>query len=137
MLLFGRDSDTLKERYIYQSLHSANRKYFPIWTRDLKKMGSPVHPEGNATTNWENNLDYGMYQHYKGNLYRLLFFARDADTLEKTLVYQGQYSDEEFGIMPVWTRALKTFQQPLTDGRERYKYIGSNILRSIVKNQKL
>lgn len=50
-----------------------------------------------------------LYRHYKGKTYTVLALARNSDTLEDEVVYQGEYSDPEFGENPVWTRPLKEF----------------------------
>ena len=69
-------------------------------------------------------MEYGIYQHYKGQYYRVFLFGRDADTLEETVLYHGLYTDK-FGVNPVWTRNKSEFEKPLKDGRTRYTYIGS------------
>ena len=55
----------------------------------------------------------GKYRHFKGNTYRVLHIAKDSETLEKLVVYQGLY--EEGGI---WVRPLDMFLgQKEFDGR--------------------
>lgn len=44
-------------------------------------------------------LKPGLYRHFKGNLYRLLFVARHSETLEPMVVYQALY-----GEMGIWVR---------------------------------
>jgi len=68
-------------------------------------------------------MKYGIYQHYKGQYYRVLFLGRDADTLEETVIYQGLYTNE-FGVNPIWTRNKKEFEKPLEDQRIRFQYLG-------------
>lgn len=69
-------------------------------------------------------MEYGVYQHYKGKFYRVFLLGKDADTLEETVLYQGLYYDEKFGLNPNWTRKKSEFEKPLADGRVRYTYIG-------------
>ncbi len=69
-------------------------------------------------------MEYGVYQHYKGRYYRVLFVGRDADTLEETVIYHGVYIDPEFGVNPIWARKRTEFERPLEDGRIRYTYLG-------------
>ena len=44
-------------------------------------------------------LKPGIYRHFKGNLYRLLYVARHSETLEPMVVYQALY-----GEMGIWVR---------------------------------
>ena len=44
-------------------------------------------------------LKPGLYRHFKGNLYRLLYVAKHSETLEPMVVYQALY-----GEMGVWVR---------------------------------
>ena len=41
----------------------------------------------------------GLYRHFKGNLYRLLYVAKHSETLEPMVVYQALY-----GEMGIWVR---------------------------------
>lgn len=52
-----------------------------------------------------NALVYGgLYQHFKGGLYRLLYLAKDSETMEEVVVYQDA---NEVG--KVWVRPLAMF----------------------------
>lgn len=44
-------------------------------------------------------LKPGLYRHFKGNLYRLLYVAKHSETLEPMVVYQALY-----GAMGIWVR---------------------------------
>lgn len=59
-------------------------------------------------------LKLGIYQHYKGKKYKIITFARDSETQEELVVYQGLYNSEEFGNNPIWVRPKKMFQQKVT-----------------------
>lgn len=41
----------------------------------------------------------GLYRHFKGGLYRVLYTARHSETLEDMVVYQALY-----GEMGIWVR---------------------------------
>ena len=52
-------------------------------------------------------LKPGLYRHFKGNLYRLLYVAKHSETLEPMVVYQALY-----GEMGIWVRpASMWFEQ--------------------------
>ena len=64
----------------------------------------------------------GKYEHYKGKSYRVLAIARHSETLEKMVVYQQQYGEED-----IWVRPLEMFLETVeVEGRTvpRFKYIG-------------
>ena len=44
-------------------------------------------------------LQPGIYRHFKGNLYKLLYVAKHSETLEPMVVYQALY-----GEMGIWVR---------------------------------
>lgn len=67
------------------------------------------------------NFKFGVYQHFKGNNYKVLNIGRDSDTLEEVVIYQGLYDDN-----PVFVRPLNEFIETIErDGEriERFKYI--------------
>jgi hypothetical protein len=51
----------------------------------------------------------GKYKHYKGKEYVVKAIARDSDTLEDLVVYEGLYDSKEFGNHPVWVRPVSEF----------------------------
>ncbi|MDZ4322861.1 MAG: DUF1653 domain-containing protein [Alphaproteobacteria bacterium] len=69
------------------------------------------------------DLEPGLYQHYKGNLYQVLGLCRHSESLDVLVVYQALYGD--YGL---WVRPLEIFQSTVEqDGKEvpRFKFIGS------------
>lgn len=56
----------------------------------------------------------GIYRHYKGNLYRILYIATHTETEESLVIYQAMYGEEK-----VWARPLAMFLDDVTlpDGR--------------------
>ena len=56
----------------------------------------------------------GIYRHYKGGLYRVLFLARHSETEEAMVVYQALYGERGY-----WVRPLSLFlERVLVEGRE-------------------
>lgn len=45
-------------------------------------------------------LKPGLYRHFKGNLYRLLYVAKHSETLEPMVVYQALYGDMDIWVRP-------------------------------------
>ena len=71
-----------------------------------------------------NELKPGIYRHFKGNKYRLLYVAKHSETLEEMVVYQAMYGERGYWVRPasMWTEQVtregKTFP--------RFTYIGSD-----------
>ena len=51
-------------------------------------------------------LKPGLYCHFKGNLYRLLYVAKHSETLEPMVVYQALY-----GEMGIWVRPASMWNE--------------------------
>ncbi len=56
----------------------------------------------------------GIYEHYKGNRYELLFTATHTETLEELVCYRALYGEGKF-----WVRPLSMWNEMVTvDGKE-------------------
>ena len=47
-----------------------------------------------------SELRPGLYRHFKGNLYKLLFVAMHSETLEEMVVYQALYGEQGIWVRP-------------------------------------
>jgi len=57
----------------------------------------------------------GIYKHYKGNNYKVLYIARHSETLEEMIVYQALY-----GRYDIWVRPASMFLEELNDNNRSY-----------------
>ena len=57
-----------------------------------------------------NKTDFvpGIYRHYKGNLYELLYIAHHSETLEDMVVYRALYGEHEIWVRPasMWNETV-------------------------------
>ncbi len=53
-------------------------------------------------------LKPGIYRHFKGNRYRLLYVATHSETLEPMVVYQALYAEHGIWVRPaaMWTEEV-------------------------------
>lgn len=66
-------------------------------------------------------LKLGIYEHFKGNQYKVLGAARDSETLEEMVMYKALYGDGEF-----WVRPLHMFLETVERDDEeipRFKFL--------------
>ncbi|NFO38901.1 DUF1653 domain-containing protein [Clostridium botulinum] len=71
----------------------------------------------------------GVYRHFKGNNYLVLYVAKHTETNEKMVVYC-----ELFGQRKVWIRPLKMFMSevdhkkyPLEKQKYRFEFVGNKV----------
>lgn len=57
----------------------------------------------------------GIYRHYKGRLYQVLYIARHSETEEQLVIYQALYDDYD-----IWARPFAMFMEDvqMPDGIE-------------------
>lgn len=71
----------------------------------------------------ENFPKKGVYRHYKGNFYELLYIATHSETLENMVVYKALYGDGK-----IWVRPLSMWSETVTlpsgEKAERFTYAG-------------
>ena len=56
-----------------------------------------------------SELKPGVYRHFKGRLYELLFTATHSETLEKMVVYRQLYGEGS-----IWVRPAAMWFEPVT-----------------------
>ncbi|NVP17961.1 DUF1653 domain-containing protein [Candidatus Gracilibacteria bacterium] len=72
-------------------------------------------------------MKLGIYKHYKGNLYEVLYIAKHTETLEELVVYKALYNSAEFGNNAIWIRPKDMFQENVEINgvvSPRFTYIG-------------
>ncbi len=65
----------------------------------------------------------GIYQHFKGNRYRVFLCARHSETTEQMVVYQALYGEKGY-----WVRPAQMFLETVSHNGEtvpRFSYIGA------------
>lgn len=63
----------------------------------------------------------GLYRHFKGNMYRVLYTAKHSETMEDMVVYQALYGD-----MGIWVRPRAMFcEEIVRDGKTivRFEFV--------------
>ena len=69
-----------------------------------------------------DELKPGLYRHFKGKEYRLLYVARHSETLEPMVVYQALY-----GERGIWVRPAAMWNETVERNgvqSKRFTYIG-------------
>ena len=46
-------------------------------------------------------MEKGIYKHFKGKEYELLFIAKHSETLEEMVVYKALYGNEDVWVRPI------------------------------------
>ncbi len=70
-------------------------------------------------------LPRGIYEHFRGNRYRLLEIAFNSETLEELVIYEAQYGDH-----PIFARPLGSFLETVELEEKiipRFRFLGNSI----------
>ncbi len=81
----------------------------------------PHKPEPSFSDAAQKIVINGLYEHYKGQRYRVLAIAHHSETLEELVVYQALYGQER-----VWVRPLAMFLENVTvegQPKPRFRFI--------------
>lgn len=71
-----------------------------------------------------DRIKLGIYQHYKGQKYKVIGVAKHSETLENLVVYEALYDNE---ISKLWARPKEMFFEELEIAGNkvpRFKYLG-------------
>ena len=74
-----------------------------------------------------NQIQTGLYEHYKGKRYEVIGLAHHSETREPLVVYKMLYASD-FPEGSLWVRPFKMFTENVTvDGKSmpRFRYIGT------------
>lgn len=64
-----------------------------------------------------DKIKLGKYRHFKGNMYEVLGFAKNSESLEEMVIYKALYGDGEIWVRPasMWNETVerdgKTFKR--------------------------
>lgn len=53
-------------------------------------------------------IKLGLYRHFKGNLYEVLYLAKHSETMEMMVVYRALYGDRDVWVRPadMWSEEV-------------------------------
>lgn len=84
-----------------------------------------IRPDGKKeviTTITEDGNNATLFRHFKGKIYKIITIAKDAETLQDMVVYEGQYENN-----PCWVRETEIFfslvdSKKYRDITQKYRY---------------
>jgi hypothetical protein len=76
--------------------------------------------------NKSDEINLGVYKHYKGKLYEVMGVARHSESLEELVIYKALYNSEEFGKNSLWARPKSMFlEEVIVDNKKflRFEFV--------------
>ncbi|MFA5997286.1 MAG: DUF1653 domain-containing protein [Candidatus Paceibacterota bacterium] len=69
----------------------------------------------------QNMIQLGVYEHYKGNQYRVVGVARHSETMEDMVVYEALYGDHGLFVRPLGMFLENVVVEGVT--KPRFKFV--------------
>lgn len=70
----------------------------------------------------KREITAGLYRHFKGNMYRVLFIAKHTETSEDTVVYRAEYGDHQLYVRPYDMFASEVDRAKYPNAEQKYRF---------------
>ena len=87
-----------------------------------KRVEEAEHENVLGGQKMKREIKPGVYRHFKGNLYRVLFIAQHTETEEKMVIYQALYGDCEYFARPYDMFASLVDGEKYPNCAQRYRF---------------
>ena len=67
-------------------------------------------------------IQLGIYQHFKGNYYKVIGIAKHSETLEEMVVYKALYGNGDVWIRPLSMFTTKVDKEKYPDINQEYRF---------------